>query len=369
MADAGAVRREHLLLDPADGQHATLERHLARHREVGPHGLVGEERHERGDERHACARAVLRRRALGHVDVDVGAAERLGLDPVLRGVGLDPREREVDALAHHVAEAARDVHLPRPRHRQRLDEHHRASARGPREPRRDADRGVSGLRLVLVRRQVEEALDRVRGDEDPIDLPRRDPKRHLAAHAAEQTLQVSDAGLARVPVDHGAEARVVEGDQVVLQAVLPQHLRHQVRPRDVELLLARVARERDDLHSVAERPGDVVEDVSRRDEEHLRQVEREVEVVVDELRVLLGVEHLEHRGGRVPAGRIAPHLVDLVDHQHGVARRRALHALEDLPRERTHVRAPVTLDLGLVAHAADRHPHEGAADGLRDALP
>ena len=45
----------------------------------------------------------------------------------------------------------------------------------------------------------------------------------------------------------------------------------------------------------------------------------DVEVVVAEGRVLLRIEHLEQRGSRV-ALEAAPELVDLVEHQHGIAR-------------------------------------------------
>ena len=41
------------------------------------------------------------------------------------------------------------------------------------------------------------------------------------------------------------------------------------------------------------------------------EVERQLDIVVAERDVLFGVEHLEHRGGRVSA-EIAAHLVDLV---------------------------------------------------------
>ena len=93
--------------------------------------------------------------------------------------------------------------------------------------------------------------------------------------------------------------------------------RDQVALGDVQLLLDRVAGELDHLHPVLEGQRDRVEDVRRRDEEDLGEVERQVEVVVAEGRVLGRVEHLEHRAGRV-AAEVGAHLVDLVDHEDGV---------------------------------------------------
>ena len=54
------------------------------------------------------------------------------------------------------------------------------------------------------------------------------------------------------------------------------------------------------------------------DEHHLREVVVEVEVVVVEGVVLLGVEHLEQRRRRI-AAEVGRHLVDLVEQEHRVA--------------------------------------------------
>ena len=107
--------------------------------------------------------------------------------------------------------------------------------------------------------------------------------------------------------------------------------------------------------------------VRGRDEHDLREVVLRVEVVVHEGVVLLGVEDLEERRGRI-APEVHRHLVDLVEEEHGVHRPRLLHELDDLAGERADVRAPVAADLGLVAHAAEREAHELAVERLRDAL-
>ena len=111
---------------------------------------------------------------------------------------------------------------------------------------------------------------------------------------------------------------------------------------------------------------DRIEQVRRPDEQHLREVVGEIEVMVGEAVVLLRVEHLEQRRGRI-AAEVGPELVDLVEHHDGVHRPR-LHRLDDPAGQRAHVRAPVPADLGLVAHAAEGEPHELAADGPRDGL-
>ena len=83
--------------------------------------------------------------------------------------------------------------------------------------------------------------------------------------------------------------------------------------------------------------------------------------------VLLGVEHLEQRRRRV-AAPVGAELVDLVEQEERVRRLRLLHALDDLAGHRADIGAAVAADLGLVAHAAQRHAHELAARRPRDRL-
>ena len=76
--------------------------------------------------------------------------------------------------------------------------------------------------------------------------------------------------------------------------------------------------------------------------------------------VLGGVEHLEHRRGGV-AAEVGAHLVDLVDHEDGVAGAGVAQGADDRPRHRADVGAAVAADLGLVANAADRDALELAS--------
>ena len=139
------------------------------------------------------------------------------------------------------------------------------------------------------------------------------------------------------------------------------------RRADLDLLLLGVARQLDDLHPVAQGGRDRVEQVGRGDEQHLAQVERHLEVVVLEAEVLLRVEDLEQRRGRV-APEVHADLVDLVEHEHRVVRAAGLDALDDPAGQRADVGAPVAADLRLVVDAAEAHADELAAHRLGDGL-
>src|SRR5207247_558571 len=82
--------------------------------------------------------------------------------------------------------------------------------------------------------------------------------------------------------------------------VLARLLRHEVGLRDPDLLVLGVARQRDDLHPVAQRRRHGVGHIRGGDEEHPREVERHVEVVVPKRGVLLGVEDLSSAAAGSP---------------------------------------------------------------------
>src|SRR4029079_19435797 len=106
----------------------------------------------------------------------------------------------------------------------------------------------------------------------------------------------------------------------------------------------------------------------RADEHHARKVEWHREIIVAEGRVLLRVEHFEHSRCGVAMETAHAELVDLVQHHHAVAGAGLAHALDDVSRQRTDVRAPMPADLRLVVHAAQAHPNELASRRLGDAL-
>ena len=91
-----------------------------------------------------------------------------------------------------------------------------------------------------------------------------------------------------------------------------------------------------------------------------RQVVVELQIMVLEAAVLLGVEHLEQRRRRI-AAEILAELVDLVEQEQRIAGPRLLQVRDDLARQRADIGAAVAADLGLVAHAAQRLASELAA--------
>ena len=83
--------------------------------------------------------------------------------------------------------------------------------------------------------------------------------------------------------------------------------------------------------------------------------------------VLLGVEHFQQGRARV-AAPVRADLVDLVEHEDGIAGARTLDGLDDAARHGADVGAAVAANLGFVPHAAQAHAGEFATQGAGDAL-
>src|SRR5512135_3738809 len=89
--------------------------------------------------------------------------------------------------------------------------------------------------------------------------------------------------------------------------------------------------------------------------------------MVHEHEVLLGVQHLQERGGGV-APEVRAHLVHLAQHEYGVVGAALPDALNYPAGQRPDVGAPVPAYLRLVPYAAERHPEELAAKRPGDRL-
>ena len=146
--------------------------------------------------------------------------------------------------------------------------------------------------------------------------------------------------------------------------MLDDRVRDQVLARDLDLLVLGVAGDPDDLHAVHQGRRNV-QRVRRGDEHHVGEIVIDLEIVVVEGVVLLGIEHLEQRRRRI-AAEIGAHLVDLVEQEQRIGGLGLAHRLDDLAGHRADIGPPVAADLGLVAHAAERHAHELAAGRLGD---
>ena len=168
-------------------------------------------------------------------------------------------------------------------------------------------------------------------------------------------------------VDDQLDRDVVDRNLFLAQARPLALARPEIAACDRDLLVNGVPVEPDDLHAVEQRAGDRLGHVRRGDEDDLGEVDLHVEVVVAEGVILGRVEHLEQRGRGV-AAPVGANLVHLVQEDHGVHRLGVAERSHQPARQRADIRAAVAADLGLVAHAAERHAHELAIERSGDRL-
>ena len=72
--------------------------------------------------------------------------------------------------------------------------------------------------------------------------------------------------------------------------------------------------------------------IRRRDEKNIRAVKRNIQVVIEKLGILLGVQELQQRRGRISTGCPARrNLIDLVDQKDGVLAPNPFHSLNEFP--------------------------------------
>ena len=300
--------------------------------------------------------------------MELPLVELPAIDAVERRVGAHVRQRDRRRLAHHVAELAGQRGAARAGIARRLDEEHVAADARHGQASGDAGHAGAFRDLIVELGAAEILVDLLDADGDRRGrLARSEPCGGLAQERPERALERADARLARVLAQHLADRVLRDRRLVIQQPVLGALAWHEVAGCDRDLLVVGVAVELEDLEAVVERVRDLVGHVGRGDEQHLREIDFDVEVVVAERRVLRGVEHLEERRRRV-ATEVGAELVDLVEQDHGVHRSGIAQGPHEAARHRADIGAAMAADFGLVANATERDAHELATEGVCDRL-
>ncbi len=284
-------------------------------------------------------------------------------DAQLTGVRPDVGEGDLRGLLHHVAELAGHGQPALVAGQQgRLDVEHVAAHPGHGQAGGDAGNSRT-LRGLRGEPGTPDQVLQVGG----LDRGGQLTQRGFAERFCEQALHRPYARLSGVI--GGDLAQGVLGDRHLSlgQGGLLQLPRHEEVPGDGDLVVLGVAVDADQLHPVEQRLRNRLQGVRRGDEEHVGQVQVEVQVVVAERVVLRRVQHLQQRRGRV-APVVAADLVDLVEQDDRVHRARFPDGSDDASGKSAHIGTAVAADLRLVTHAAQGDPDELAAEGARHGL-
>ena len=213
--------------------------------------------------------------------------------------------------------------------------------------------------------RTEHILHHLGADVAALALAGDDQLGALAAQRSDLPLQGAHARLADIVVNQVVQRLVIDAAAAAVEAVALNLFWHQIALGNLELFLAGIAGQLDDLHAVVQRGRDAGRVVCRREEEDVAQIERDLQIVVAEGKILLRVQHLQQRRGRV-ALVVAAQFVDLVQQHQRVHAARLFERGHDAAGHRADVSLAVAADVRLVAHAAQAHAHIFAAHRLGD---
>ena len=122
--------------------------------------------------------------------------------------------------------------------------------------------------------------------------------------------------------------------------------------RNFFFLFGQIAFHFNQFHSVEQRPGNRVQIVCRGNEQHLRQIIVEVQEIIVERVVLLGVEHLQQGRLRVAIVIILRNLVDFIQNEHWIVCLGFDETFDDAARHRPDIRAAVAANLGFIVNTS-----------------
>ena len=140
-------------------------------------------------------------------------------------------------------------------------------------------------------------------------------------------------------------------------------LRDQVPYRNFCLFLFGISPKFDDLHSVSKSPGNRVDPVSRRHKKYFRQIERSVDIVVAESRILFRVKDFQ-KSRRGVSPLIATQLVNFVQDNNWIVGTSSLDSLNNLTRKSTNIGSTMSTYLGFVSHSTKRHSGVFSSHGI-----
>ena len=298
--------------------------------------------------------------------MDILVLIKLRVDAEQLRTAADIGDGGLRRLLHDIAEVAGQLELARAVEHGDFDIEHFPADGRPRKAAHKADLVLRIDTLRLVARRAEIIGHAAGAQLHALALTERDALGGLAADGGKAAFEHTHAGLPRIERDDLTDGIVAHAQLRLLETVLFALLRQQMLLCDLELFLIGIAREFNDLHTVEQRARDGVERVCRKDEKHVRQVDRDLHEVIPEVIVLLRVEHLEQRRGRV-AAVVAAELVDLIEHHDGVHAPGNGQAVDDAAGHRTDIRLAMAADLRLVVHAAEGNARELAVRGMGNA--
>ena len=197
---------------------------------------------------------------------------------------------------------------------------------------------------------------------DALNLFLNDFGDSFAGQFADLTLQIPHPRLAGIGADHFLQRLRLQSKFRGLQPMVFHLLRDQMTMRNLSLFLFGVARQGNDFHAVQQGARHVIA-VGCGQEHHIRQIIFHLQIMIHEGRVLLWIQHLQHRRGGI-APKILTHFVDLIQQDQRIGGFGLFQRLNNFTGHRANVSPAVTANFAFITHPAQRDTNKFAPRGF-----
>src|SRR5208282_3980509 len=361
---AHSVSGQQLLLDPADGENLAAKGDFAGHGDVAAHGVLGEGADDGIADGDTRGGAVLGDGAFGDVHVDINGAVEILRQTQSGGARAHIAHRGLRRFLHDFTEFPGGCQASLAFHGGGFNGEHGAADFGPGEAGGQTNFVLLFQPEFAVLENAEEIFDVFRGDLDGSFGAVSD---HAAGHLAGDILnfafQVAHAGFVGVVANHVQQAFIREGEILFGETGGLLGALDEKALGDLQLFLLGVAGETQDLHAIHEGLRNSVENIGGTHEHDLGEIVFDVQVVIREGVIDLGIEDFHEGSGRV-AAEVRGHFVHFIEDEDGIDGASLLHHLDDLAGQGANVGAAMAANFGFIAHAAKGNADELAAGGV-----
>ena len=205
--------------------------------------------------------------------------------------------------------------------------------------------------LVLETLWTQHRLKLLAPDRHPLHLAGYQLFSGFSVQRSDYPLQITDARLPGIAADQLMEGVVGDFYRFTGQAVLFHLLGNQMPFGDLEFFLVSIAGQLNDVHTVQQRPRDHTGVVGRGDKQYVAQVKGKIDIMILEGIVLLRIQHLQQRRGRITLV-IRAQLINFIQQNQGVSSARLVNGGNDPAGHGAYVGPSVSPDIRFIPHAA-----------------
>ena len=272
----------------------TAQRDLAGHRILCRRLTFSESGNQRRGQGNAGRRTVFGHCALRHVNVNIKVLEIFRGQIKLMRASAQIAQRDMRRFLQDIAQLPGQHQVAFARRQRDLDRLDFAAIGRPDQAAGNADRVLAVDFGGQDLRRAQIAFRNRRGNALRNLALGRHLARYFAADASDLALQVANAAFVGVVPDDILQRALGELDAGFGDAVGFDLLGNEEAPRDLNLLFFRIALELDDFQAVFQGFRYRIQVVGGGDEGHFGQVVRHFQVVVDEVSILLRIQHFQH---------------------------------------------------------------------------